>query len=54
LNPYETKALCIPALTALVASVKAAFVGFDGERIPEDIALPASGLYGLGIGLADL
>jgi Family of unknown function (DUF6064) len=54
LNPYETKALCIPALMALVASVKAAFVGFDGERIPEDIALPASGLYGLGIGLADL
>jgi hypothetical protein len=33
---------------------KAAFVGYNGERIREDIALLVSGLYGVMIGLVVL
>jgi hypothetical protein len=39
---------------AVIGSVKAAVVGYDGERIYEDLALLASSIYGLAIGLAIL
>jgi hypothetical protein len=39
---------------AVIGSVKAAIIGYDGERIYEDIALLVSGLYGLMIGLVVL
>jgi hypothetical protein len=53
-NSYETTALFILSFIALIGSVKAAFVGYGGERIPEDMALLASGLYGLVVRLAIL
>ncbi len=39
---------------AIIGSVKAAILGYDGERVREDIALLVSGLYGLLIGLVVL
>jgi hypothetical protein len=53
-NSLEITALFILSSMAVIGSVKAAIVGYDGERIPEDIALLVSGLYGLMIGLVVL
>lgn len=50
-NQLEITALFILSLMAVIGSVKAAIVGYNGERIYEDIALLVSGLYGLMIGL---
>jgi hypothetical protein len=36
---------------AIVGAVKAAILGYDGERIVEDFAFLVSGIYGLFIGL---
>lgn len=53
-NHLEIAALFILSSMAVIGSVKAAIVGYDGERIREDIALLVSGLYGLMIGLVVL
>jgi Family of unknown function (DUF6064) len=50
----EIIALFILSSMAVIGAVKAAVVGYDGERIYEDIALLASGIYGLAIGLVVL
>jgi hypothetical protein len=50
-NQLEITALFILSSMAVIGSVKAAIVGYNGERIYEDIALLVSGLYGLMIGL---
>jgi hypothetical protein len=46
--------LIVGGSMAVIGSVKAAVVGYDGERIYEDLALLASGIYGLLIGLVVL
>lgn len=50
-NPLEITALFILSSMAVVGAVKAAILGYDGERICEDFALLAGGIYGLLIGL---
>jgi hypothetical protein len=35
----------------VIGGVKAAFIGYDGERIYEDLALLLSGIFGFVIGL---
>jgi hypothetical protein len=41
-------------LATVIGGVKAAFVGYNGERIYEDLALLLSGIFGLVIGLVVL
>jgi hypothetical protein len=41
-------------MMAVVGGVKAAFIGYGGERIYEDLALLVSGIFGFAIGLAVL
>jgi Family of unknown function (DUF6064) len=50
-NQLEIIALLILASMAVIGSVKAAIIDYDGERIPEDYVLLVSGVYGLLIGL---
>jgi hypothetical protein len=50
-NSLEITALFILSSMAIIGAVKAAILGYDGERIREDFALLVSGLYGLMIGL---
>jgi hypothetical protein len=50
----EIIALFILSSMAVIGAVKAAIMGYDGERIYEDLALLASGVYGLVIGLVVL
>ncbi len=50
----DTIALYILSSMAITAAVRAALVGFDGERIYEDLALLASGVYGFVIALVVL
>jgi hypothetical protein len=38
----------------VIGGVKAAFIGYDGERIYEDLALLVSGMFGFVIGLVVL
>jgi hypothetical protein len=51
-NQLEAIALFILSWMAVIGAVKAAFLGYSGERIREDIAMLVSGLYGFIIGLA--
>jgi hypothetical protein len=53
-NSLEIIALFILSSMAVVGAVKAAILGYDGERIREDFALLAGGVYGLLIGLTVL
>ena len=53
-NQLEITALFILSSMAVIGSVKAAIIGYDGECIREDIALLVTGLYGLVIGLVVL
>lgn len=48
-NPFEMAALCILSLMGIVAGFRAAIRGYDGERVYEDLALLAAGIYGLVI-----
>lgn len=50
-NQPERITLFILSVMGLVASVRAAIKGYDGERVYEDLALLASGLYGLAMWL---
>jgi hypothetical protein len=50
-NSLEITALFILSSMAIVGAVKAAILGYDGERIGEDFALLVGGIYGLFIGL---
>jgi hypothetical protein len=50
-NTFEITALFILSSMAVIGAIKAAIVGYDGARIPEDFALLVSGIYGLLIGL---
>ena len=50
-NSLEITALFILRSMAVVGAVKAAILGYNGERIREDFALLAGGIYGLLIGL---
>jgi hypothetical protein len=50
----EMIALFILSSMAVVGGVKVAFIGYDGERIYEDLALLVSGIFGFVIGLAVL
>jgi hypothetical protein len=50
-NRLEIIALLILSSMAVIGSVKAAILGYGGERIREDFALLASGVYGLMMGL---
>jgi hypothetical protein len=38
----------------VIGGVKAAIIGYDGERIHEDLALLLSGIFGFVIGLVVL
>ena len=53
-NSLEITALYILSSMAVVGAVKAAILGYDEERIREDFALLAGGVYGLLIGLTML
>jgi hypothetical protein len=50
-SSLDVTVLFILSSMAVVGGVKAAMIGYDGVRIREDLALLASGLYGLAIGL---
>jgi hypothetical protein len=51
-NQPEMITLFILSAMALVAAARAAIKGYDGERVYEDFALLASGIYGLARWLA--
>jgi hypothetical protein len=50
----EMIALYIVSSMAVIGGVKAAFIGYGGQRIREDIALLSSGIFGFVIGLVVL
>jgi hypothetical protein len=50
----EMIALYILSSMAVIGGVKAAFIGYGGERIYEDLALLLSGIFGFVIGLVVL
>jgi hypothetical protein len=50
----ERIALFILSSMAVIAGIKVALIGYDGERIYEDLALLLSGIFGFVIGLAVL
>jgi hypothetical protein len=53
-SQLEMIALFILSSMAVIAAIRAAVIGFDGERIYEDLALLASGIYGFVMGLVVL
>ena len=53
-NSLEITALYILSSVAIIGAVKAAILGYNGQRIREDFALLVSGIYGLLIGLVVL
>lgn len=53
-SQLEMIALFILSSMAVIAAIRAAVIGFDGERIYEDFALLASGIYGFVMGLVVL
>jgi hypothetical protein len=50
----EMIALFILSSMAVIGGAKAALIGYGGERIPEDLALLLSGIFGFVIGLVVL
>ncbi|MBU1626628.1 hypothetical protein KKB18_04590, partial [bacterium] len=46
-NQLEITAIYVLSSMAVIGGVKAALIGYEGERIYEDIALLVSGVYGL-------
>jgi hypothetical protein len=50
----EMIALFVLSSMAVIGGVKAVFIGYDGERIYEDLALLLSGIFGFVIGLVVL
>jgi hypothetical protein len=53
-NQLEMIAVFILSSIAVIGGVKAAFVGYAGERIYEDLALFMSGIFGFVVGLVVL